>query len=46
MPRMAPSWLARFQKMPQTSAGKNAAAASENAAPTRNRMSPGFSEVT
>ena len=46
MPAIAPHLLARFQNMPSTSAGKNAEAASENAAPTRNRMSPGLSEVT
>jgi hypothetical protein len=38
--------LARFQKMPSTSAGKNAAAANENAAETRNRMSAGFCAAT
>jgi len=46
IPQMAPHLLARFQKMPSTSAGKNAEAASENAAPTRNRMFPGLYEVT
>ena len=38
--------LARFQKMPSTSAGKNAAAANEKAAETRNRMSAGFCDAT
>ena len=46
MPAIAPHLLARFQKTPSTSAGKNAEAASENAAPTRNRMFPGLSDVT
>ena len=38
--------FARFQKIPKTSAGKKAAAASENAAETRNRMSAGFCAAT
>ena len=46
MPSEAPHLLARFQKMPSTSAGKNAAAANENAAETRNRMSAGFCAAT
>ena len=46
MPMIAPHLFARFQNTPSTSAGKNAEAASENAAPTRNRMSPGLSDVT
>ena len=46
MPSVAPHLLARFQKIPQVSAGKNAAAASENAADTRNRMSAGFCAAT
>ena len=46
MPSEAPHLLARFQKMPHTSAGKNAAAANENAAETRNRMSAGFCAAT
>ena len=46
MPAIAPHLLARFQNTPRTSAGKNAEAAIENAAPTRNRMLPGFSDVT
>jgi hypothetical protein len=39
MPATAPARLARRQKMPITKAGKNAAAASENAADTNCRMS-------
>ena len=46
MPAIAPHLFARFQNTPSTSGGKNADAAIENAAPTRNRMSPGLSEVT
>jgi hypothetical protein len=46
MPSDAPHLLARFQKMPSVSAGKNAAAAKENAADTRNRMSAGFCAAT
>ena len=46
MPSVAPHLFARFQKMPSTSAGKNAAAANENAADTRNRMSAGFCDAT
>ena len=34
MPATAPCWFARRQKMPNTSAGNSAEAASENAAPT------------
>ena len=46
MPDEAPHLLARFQKIPSVSAGKNAAAANENAADTRNRISPGFCAAT
>ena len=42
MPRQAPALLARFQKIPRTRAGKNAAAAKENAADTKNKISAGF----
>jgi hypothetical protein len=38
--------LARFQKIPITSAGKKLAAAKENAADTRNKMSAGFCAAT
>ncbi|MCY1370845.1 hypothetical protein D9M69_579570 [compost metagenome] len=46
MPNDAAIPVARFQKMPSTSAGKKAAAANENAAETRNRMSAGFCAAT
>jgi hypothetical protein len=46
MPTEAAMPVARFQKMPSTRAGKNAAAANENAADTRNRMSAGFCAAT
>ncbi len=46
MPAMQPHLLARFQNTPMTSDGKNAEAAIENAAPTRNRILPGFCDVT
>jgi hypothetical protein len=46
MPSTAPMPLARFQKIPRLSAGKKEAAANENAADTRNRMSAGFCAAT
>jgi hypothetical protein len=46
MPSDAADAVARFQKMPSVRAGKNAAAANENAADTRNRMSAGFCAAT
>ena len=45
MPASAPAWLARFQNTPSTSAGNSAEPASENAAPTSDRMSAGFCEA-
>jgi len=42
IPRLAAIPVVRFQKIPMTSAGKKPAAANENAADTRNRMSAGF----
>ena len=46
MPATAPGRLARFQKMPSTSAGNSAEAPIENASPTVNRMLSGRSEAT
>jgi hypothetical protein len=41
MPATAPAAVVRRQKIASTSTGKKLDAASENAAPTRNRMLPG-----
>ena len=38
--------VARFQKIPSVSAGKNAEAANENAAETRNKISAGLRDAT
>ena len=45
MPTIAPMWFARFQNTPSTRAGNSVEAASENAAPTSDRMSAGFCEA-
>ena len=46
MPMAAPALVVRRQKMPSTKAGKKLEAANEKAAPTKNRILPGRSEVT
>ena len=46
MPKVAPHLLARRQKTPMTSAGKNDDAAKENAADTMKRMSAGLRAAT
>ena len=45
MPAIAPCWFARFQKTPKTSAGNKVDAAKENAALTRDKISPGRKEA-
>src|ERR1700733_8696403 len=46
IPATAPSRVVRFQNTPSTSTGNRLDAASENAAPTRNRMLPVFNDAT